>query len=115
MSDLSPSERLAKLAALEEWLDWQLMDTRRKKREAEQAVEDERRRRERAHAELNFKIEPKRAGRDAKLHRGGCNLYRHEMGYITRDDALIALEDEGTPIEACAICNPMSALGLPAS
>ncbi|MFF1574847.1 DUF6233 domain-containing protein, partial [Leifsonia sp. NPDC058292] len=100
MSDLSPSERLAKLAALEEWLAWQLGDTRRKIRETEQAVEEERRRRERAHAELNFKIEPQRAGRGAKLHRGGCHLYRHEMGYITRDDALIALDDDGTPIEA---------------
>ncbi|MFI8792646.1 DUF6233 domain-containing protein [Streptomyces sp. NPDC055105] len=115
MSDLPPSERLAKLAALEEWLEWQLMDTRRRKREAEQAVEEDRRRRERAHAELNFKIEPQRAGRDAKLHRGGCNLYKNQMGFIGRDDALIALEIDDPPIEPCAICNPRSALGLPAS
>lgn len=114
MSDLSPEQRLAKLTALEEWLDWQLGDTRRKIRETERAIEEDRRRRERAHAELNFKIEPKRAGRDAKLHRGGCNLYKNEMGFINRDDAVIALTDDGTPIEPCAICNPMSALGLPA-
>lgn len=113
MSDLSPSERLAKLAALEEWLEWQLMDTRRKKRETEQAVEEERRRRERAHAELNFKIEPKRAGRDAKLHRGGCGLYKNQMGYINRDDAVIALEMTDPPIEPCAICNPVPGLNLP--
>lgn len=113
MSDLSPEQRLAKLTALEEWLEWQLMDTRRKIRQTEQAVEEDQRRRERAHAELSFKIEPKRAGRDAKLHRGGCNLYRNQMGLITRADALIALDDDGTPIEPCAICNPMSALGLP--
>ncbi|MFF1358686.1 DUF6233 domain-containing protein [Streptomyces sp. NPDC058297] len=113
MSDLSPSERLAKLAALEEWLEWQLGDTRRKIRETEQAIEEDRRRRERAHAELNFKIEPKRAGRDAKLHRGGCNLYKNEMGYISRGDARIALELTDPPIEPCDICNPVPGLQGP--
>ncbi|MGP4052070.1 hypothetical protein [Streptomyces sp. 2A115] len=49
--DLRPVDRLAKLRALEEWLDWQLNSTRRKIREVTAQVEQDHRARERAYAE----------------------------------------------------------------
>lgn len=111
MSDLSPSDRLAKLAALEEWLDWQLKDTRRKKREVEAQIEQDRKRRERARAEMSWKIQPARAdeGRPM-LHRGGCTLFKNPMGYLNREEALIALHDEGIGAECCTICRPETGL-----
>jgi hypothetical protein len=51
MNDLPPVERLAKLRALEEWLDWQLNSTRVKIRTLEVQVEQDRKRAQRAWAE----------------------------------------------------------------
>ncbi|MFF1651720.1 DUF6233 domain-containing protein, partial [Streptomyces sp. NPDC058240] len=68
-------------------------------RELEVQEEQERRRRERARAEQSWKIQPKRSGETALLHRGGCTLYNALLGFISREDAVIALEEPD--IEPC--------------
>ncbi|WSX34132.1 DUF6233 domain-containing protein (plasmid) [Streptomyces sp. NBC_00984] len=42
------------------------------------------------------------------LHRGGCTLYSAQFGFISREDAMIALEEPD--IELCQICNPQTGL-----
>ncbi|MCX5601641.1 DUF6233 domain-containing protein [Streptomyces phaeochromogenes] len=107
---MPPAERLAKLSALEQWLDWQLHDTRRKIRQLTAQVEQERRRRERAHAEQRWKLEPRRGTREAILHRGGCGQWTRQMGYLTRQEVLLALTDDELKIEPCGICRPETGL-----
>ncbi|WP_408907059.1 DUF6233 domain-containing protein [Streptomyces atratus] len=53
-------------------------------------------------------MQPRRSGSVALLHRGGCSLYPNEMGFISREDAVIALGDPD--IEACQICSPETGL-----
>ena len=111
MSDLTPAERLAKLRALEEWLAWQLADTRRKIRQVEADEEQARRRAARAWAEARFKLEPVRGEeRRSVLHRGGCGMWKGDHGFLDRQEALLALEDESMAVEECQVCNPGPAL-----
>jgi hypothetical protein len=105
MNDLPPGERLAKLKALEEWLDWQLNSTRSKIRTVEAQVEREKRAAERAYAEQRWKLEPARNKR-AVLHRGGCGIWKKEHGYLERREVLLALEDDTITVEMCGVCNP---------
>lgn len=56
------------------------------------------------HAEQPWKIQPKRSGETAMLHRGGCSLCSTRFGFLDREDALIALTEPD--IEPCEICNP---------
>jgi hypothetical protein len=109
VNDLPPDEHLAKLQALEEWLDWQLNNTRQKIRTVEAHLEQERRQAARAYAEQRWKLEPTR-GRRTVLHRGGCGIWKREHGYLERDEVLLALEDETLNVEMCGVCNPESAL-----
>lgn len=113
MSDQPLEERLAKNVAVLEWMEWQVSQQRNKVRELEVQVEQEARRRERARIEMSWKIEPQRAGRTAKLHRGGCTLYKNQMGYLDRTEAIIALTDDDLKIETCEICRPETGLDLP--
>ncbi|MFD0555363.1 DUF6233 domain-containing protein [Streptomyces rectiviolaceus] len=114
MSDLPLEQRLAKNRAVLEWLEWQVSQQRLKVRELEVQVEQDRKRRERARIEMSWKIQPKRAdeGRPI-LHRGGCNLFQNEMGYLSRMDAVIALTDDEVKAECCAVCRPETGLDLP--
>jgi hypothetical protein len=105
MNDISPGERLAKLRALEEWLDWQLNSTRAKIRTVEAEVEREKRAAARAYAEQRWKLQPTR-GRRTVLHRGGCGIWQGEHGYLERDEVLLALEDDTITVEMCGVCNP---------
>lgn len=113
MSDLPLEERLAKNAAVLEWMEWQVSRQRAKVRTLQAEVEQEARRRERARIEMSWKIEPQRAGRTAKLHRGGCNLFKTQLGYLDRTEAIIALTDDDLKIETCEICKPETGLDLP--
>lgn len=109
MNDLTPAERLAKLKTLEEWLAWQLDSTRAKLRTLEAEIERDKRQRERAYAEMRWKLEPAR-GRRAVLHRGGCGIWKGEHGYLERAEVLLALEDDTLTVEMCGVCNPESGL-----
>lgn len=109
MNDLSPEERLAKLTALEEWLDYQLRTTRAKIRTLQAKVERGRKQAQRAWQEQRWKLEPAR-NRRTVLHRGGCGIWKGETGFVTREEALLALEDESLHVEMCPVCNPKSGL-----
>lgn len=114
MNDLTPAERLVKLRALEEWLDWQLGDTRRKIRQLEADQERDRKAAARAWQEARFKLEPVRGdNRRSVLHRGGCGIWKGEHGFLDRQEALLALEDESMAVEECQVCNPGPALRGP--
>ena len=112
MNDMPLEDRLAKNLAVLQYLEWQVKQQHAKVRTLEAEVERDRRRRERARVEQSWKLQPRRAGRPAMLHRGGCTLYKTEIGYLDRHEALIALEDEGIGLEPCEICNPLPGLGL---
>ncbi|WP_392838707.1 DUF6233 domain-containing protein [Streptomyces sp. LN500] len=108
MSDPSQISDLDKNRALVEWLRWQLRQAENRVRELEVAEEQERRRKERARAEMSWKIQPQRGGMQAMLHRGGCTTYSEQFGFINREEAIIAL---GEPdIESCPICTPETGL-----
>ncbi|MEV5205595.1 DUF6233 domain-containing protein [Streptomyces sp. NPDC053720] len=66
---------LDKNRALAEWLEWQLRQVRGRIRDLEIAEQQERRRREQAHAALRWKIQPQRSSSAALVHRGDCALY----------------------------------------
>ncbi|WP_262375717.1 DUF6233 domain-containing protein [Streptomyces sp. sk2.1] len=51
---------------------------------------------------------PKRSGDTALLHRGGRGLYSAQFGFISREDAIIALAEPD--IEPCQTCNPQTGL-----
>ncbi|AKZ60747.1 hypothetical protein SAM23877_p038 (plasmid) [Streptomyces ambofaciens ATCC 23877] len=105
MSDLPPDERLAKLHALEEWLAWQLNNTRAKIRTLEAEMEQAKRQAQRAYAEARWKLEPARDRRSV-LHRGGCGIWKGEHGYLERHEVGEALADETLVVEMCGVCNP---------
>ena len=109
MNDMPPEERLAKLKALEEWLDYQLRSTRAKIRTVEAEAERTRKAAARAWAEQRWKLEPAR-NRRTVLHRGGCGIWKGETGFVTHEEALLALEDESLAVEMCTVCNPESGL-----
>ncbi len=77
--------------------------------EQEEAREaEEQRRRDRAHAERRWKLEPQHGDRPALLHRGGCNTFETQVGYIGREEARIALAEPD--IEPCGVCQPQTGL-----
>lgn len=109
MNDMPPDERLAKLRALEEWLDYQLRSTRARIRTVEAQVEQERKAAARAWAEARWKLEPARDGRTV-LHRGGCGIWKGETGFLERREVLLALEDDALTVEMCGVCHPEAGL-----
>ena len=111
VNDLSPEERLEKLRTLEAWLDWQLRTTRDRIRDLQAEMERDRRQQQRARAEAAWKLQPDRArARTSILHRGGCTLWEGAAGYLSRDEVLLALDDDTMTIEMCGICRPETGL-----
>nr|WSS66906.1 DUF6233 domain-containing protein [Streptomyces sp. NBC_01175] len=96
---------LDKNRALLEWLRRQVGQTERRIRELEIQEAQER---ERARAEMSWKIQPQRSSSVALLHRGGCATYPDQVGLISREDAMIALAEPD--IEPCQVCRPDTGL-----
>ena len=111
VNDLTPEERLEKLRTLESWLDYQLRTTRASIHTLQAQLQQERRQQQRARVEQQWKLQPDRArARVSILHRGGCTLWKGEMGYVSREDVLLALDDDSMTIEMCQICRPDTGL-----
>ncbi|MFE7402529.1 DUF6233 domain-containing protein [Streptomyces sp. NPDC057557] len=101
MSDLDKNR------ALVDWLRYQLRQAENRVRELEVKELQEQRARERARAEQSWKSQPKRSGETA-MHRGGCGLYSAQLGFINRQEAIIAMNEPD--IEACQIYKPETGL-----
>ncbi len=108
MSDLSALSRLDRLRIVEEYQAYQLERTRATIRALEEEEKRERQRREAAHAQSSWRIEPKRAGRPALLHRGACTAYQGYGGFLNEMEARIALSEPD--IGPCAVCTPQTGL-----
>ncbi|MBL1288114.1 DUF6233 domain-containing protein [Streptomyces sp. NPDC057067] len=99
---------LEKNQAVAEWLEFQLRQVRKRIRELQVQDEQERRRRAAAYAAQRWKIQPQRSNATALLHRGNCTLYPTDAGYISREDAMVALAEPD--IQPCEICWPDTGL-----
>ncbi|MBA2951979.1 DUF6233 domain-containing protein [Streptomyces himalayensis] len=108
MSDLPPDAD--RLRVIVTYLRLQLAEAEAALRQAEQREADEKRRRDRARAEQAWKLQPQRSDGPPVLHRGGCSIYRNEMGYLDREHALIALELDDPRVECCEVCRPETGL-----
>ncbi|MFF1916153.1 DUF6233 domain-containing protein [Streptomyces sp. NPDC058239] len=108
MSDPGGMTPLDKNRALAEWLEYQLRQVRSRIRELEVQELQDKRRAEQARAGQRWKIQPQRSNVAALLHRGDCSLYSSEMGFLDREEAIIALAEPD--IEPCQICKPETGL-----
>lgn len=90
---------LEKNRALEEWLRWQLGQVQKRIRDLE----------EQERAGLRWKIQQKTATMPPLLHRGDCALYEARIGYIDREQALVAVTMPD--IQSCEACRPEAGLG----
>lgn len=100
---------LDKWRATREYLAWQLRCADERVRELEAQEERERRETDQARARVSWKIQPQRSHEAALLHRGDCSLYKSSFGFISHEDAVIALDEPD--VEPCPICMPEN--GLP--
>ncbi|GAA3482350.1 DUF6233 domain-containing protein [Streptomyces yanii] len=131
MSDLGSMSRLDKLRALEEWLDWQLRQTRGRIQQLEAQERQGRQRRaperqrggEQGEAPVGKRESGKRRPRTfpdwgitdigigtlrSEVHRGDCFAAGKQLRAISREQALAAL---GDGIQACEVCRPDLVLG----
>jgi len=105
MSDLTPVERLAKLRALEQWLDWQLRDTRRRIEAAEAQ----------ARAVTGYITEPERkAGQPVgvTIHTADCTRIQQAAATLDATKAQYALLKDSGFNHPCVHCRPDRALGI---
>lgn len=105
MPDLSPSERLAKLRAVEAWLDWQLRDTRRRIADLEQQ----------ARAVDGYITEAERhAGKPVgvTIHAADCTHIQQPAATLDATRAQYALLKDGGFNHPCQHCRPDKTLGL---
>ncbi|MGW0795203.1 DUF6233 domain-containing protein [Streptomyces sp. NPDC002692] len=103
MSDLTPVERLAKLRTLEQWLDYQLRDTRRKIKEGEEWLA----------ASGGYVSEREiKAGEPigVTLHAASCTRIQHPTAVLDEAEARFALNKDGGFIHPCVHCHPEKAL-----
>ena len=106
------AERLAKQRVLLEWLRYQVGATERTIRELEVQEAEEKRRREVARRESSWKLQPARAVQGHPvLHRGACEVYPADYGFVSRDEVIIAAR-EFPELEMCDICKPWGLLGV---
>ncbi|MFE2095093.1 DUF6233 domain-containing protein [Streptomyces sp. NPDC059460] len=129
MSDPGSISRLDKLRALQEWLDWQLRQTRGRiqQLEAQERQEHHQAREKRVQGKprVEKRESEKRRPRtfpdwgiddigvgtlQSEVHRGDCFAAGKRLRAISREQALAALAD-GAP--ACEVCRPDTALGAP--
>ena len=106
------AERLAKQRVLLERLRYQVGTTERTIRDLEAQEAEERRRREQARREQSWKLQPARAVEGHPvLHRGACEVYPADYGFVNRDEVIIAVR-EFPELEMCDICRPWGLLGI---
>lgn len=106
------AERLAKQRILRDWLAWQLGATERTIRQLEAQEAEEHRRRDVARRERSWKLQSARAVEGhPMLHRGACEVYPADYGFVDRDEVVIAAR-EFPELEMCDICKPWSLLGI---
>ncbi|MFB6783645.1 DUF6233 domain-containing protein [Streptomyces sp. NPDC056352] len=133
MSGSGSVSRLDKLRALEEWLDWQLRQTRGRIREIEAQerqgreprAPERQRSREQGRPPVEKRESEKRRPRTfpdwgitdigigtsrSEVHRGDCFAAGKQLRAISREQALAAL---GDGIQACEVCRPDTAPGAP--
>ncbi|MGW3498623.1 DUF6233 domain-containing protein [Streptomyces sp. NPDC001020] len=103
-SDLSPAERLAKHRAVEQWLVWQLRQTRREIGKIEQQM--------RAPGYVVEKTLRKGHPLGATVHVAGCTMAQRETRRLSADDARAALTKDRRFFSACQFCAPARALAL---
>lgn len=99
MSDLTPAERLAKLRAVEAWLDWQLRDIRRRIEQVEAQ----------AKAASGYITEPERhAGQviGATIHTATCTHIHNPTATLTEAQARFALAKDAGTMHPCVHCHP---------
>ncbi|MEV6181365.1 DUF6233 domain-containing protein [Streptomyces sp. NPDC052015] len=105
MTDLPPAERLAKLRTLEEWLAWQLQDTRRKIEVLERQVQEQ----------AGYVVEKAiREGHPlgATIHVADCTMVQRETRTISGAEARFALTKDGGFFTPCEFCAPGKTLGI---
>jgi hypothetical protein len=105
MSDLTPAERLAKLRALEEWLDWQLRDTRRK---IEQVADEVRT----VHGYVTEAEQQAGSPTGVTVHSADCPKIRHPVATLNANEAHYALLRDPGFQHPCQHCRPDMQLGL---
>lgn len=105
MSDLTPTERLAKLRAVEAWLAWQLRETRRRIEQVEQQ----------ARAVGGYVTEQeRRAGKPVgvTIHAADCKRIGQAVASLDANEAQTALTKDPGFTHACQHCRPDLALGI---
>lgn len=105
MSDLSPTERLSKLRAVEAWLEWQLRKTRRRIEQAEQQ----------AQATGGYVTEQeRRAGKavGVTIHAADCAKIGQAVATLDANEAQMALTKDPGFNHACEHCRPDVTLGI---
>jgi hypothetical protein len=105
MTELPPAERLAKLRAVETWLEWQLRQTRQRIHALEQ---------EQAKP-VEYKLEERlREGHPlgAAIHVADCAMTQRETRPIDAGVARDALTKDRKFFRACEFCTPEKTLGL---
>ncbi|MEU0836229.1 DUF6233 domain-containing protein [Streptomyces sp. NPDC005969] len=131
MSDPGSISRLDKLRALQDWLDWQLRQTRgqiqqleAQERQGQQRRTPQRQRgREQGKPPVGKRESEKQRPRTfpdwgitdvgigtlrSEVHRGDCFAAGKQLRTISREQALAALADG---VQACEVCRPDTALG----
>jgi hypothetical protein len=105
MSDLTPAERLAKLRAVEEWLDWQLRQTRQRIEQVEQQ----------ARATTGYITEQERkAGQPVgvTIHAADCPKISQPVATLDATKAQYALIKDPGFHHPCQHCRPDKVLGV---
>ncbi|MFD4596687.1 DUF6233 domain-containing protein [Streptomyces sp. NPDC058464] len=99
MSDLNPAERLAKLRAVEAWLDWQLRETRHRIEQVEQQIQ----------TTGGYVTEQERkAGQPVgvTIHTADCTRIGEAIAILTEAEARFALAKDGGFMHPCVHCHP---------
>lgn len=105
MSDLTPAERLAKLRTLEEWLDWQLRDTRRKVADLEQQVRA-------VHGYVTEQEQQAGKATGVTIHSADCPKIRQPVTALGASEAQYALVKDPGFQHPCQHCRPDKLLGI---